>query len=312
MNHPATTPALRPLVCVVGSCNIDLNFRTPRLPTSGETLFGRTFQIGFGGKGANQAVMAARLDARVAMIARVGADVFGDSIRKTLADERIDTSFVTTDLTRATGVASITIDDNACNSIIVVSGANFGLTVDDVENASELIRSTNVVVGQLEVPIEVTMRAFCLARAAKSTTILNPAPAMQGLDALLQVTDYCIPNETELDLLTGQNAGSVDEIIAAARTLNQRGPKVTIVTLGANGAVIVGGDGAEHIPAPAVAAVDTTGAGDAFTGSLAVFLAERKSLPAAVALANHVAAQSVTRPGTQASYLHRAELGLQL
>jgi ribokinase len=298
----------RPRICVVGSSNIDLTFRTPRLPRPGETIEGRAFQLGFGGKGANQAVMAARLGAQVTMIGKVGQDVFGADYRRHYRAQGIDTTHLSSDTARFSGVASIVVDDEARNCIIVVPGANEGLTPGDVQDAAPAIRASQVLLGQLEVPVETTLEAFRVAKAAGVRTILNPAPAAPLPDELLRLTDLCVPNETEAELLTGQTVASSEQAEAAARSLQSRGPKAVLVTLGARGVLVVEEGAAEHLPAVAVEAVDPTGAGDAFIGSLAVFLAEGNPLTEAARRANGVAALSVTRLGTQTAFPSRPEV----
>jgi ribokinase len=297
------------LVCVVGSANVDLTVFTPRLPRPGETLAGRHFHLGFGGKGANQAVMAARLGARVTLIARVGSDVFGQHMLANLKDQNIDTAHIRLDQDQATGVASIIVDDDGRNCIIVVPGANGQLSPADIRESASAIQAANVLLCQLEVPLETNLEAFRLARAAGVMTILNPAPAMTLPDELLALADLCVPNETELELLTGQTLGSLEEIQAAGQALLKRGPKTVLVTLGDRGSLLVSQNGkADHYPAHPVTAVDPTGAGDAFIGSLAVFLTEGMSLNEAVPRANRVAALSVTRKGAQTAFPTRAEM----
>ncbi len=221
-----------PRVCVVGSSNIDLTFRTSRLPRPGETLAGQSFQLGFGGKGANQAVMAARLGARLTMISRVGQDVFGEQIARNYREHGINTTHVLRDTGRPTGVASIVVDDAAQNCILLVPGANLGLSPADVRAAASEIGESGVLLCQLEVPLETTLEAFRAARAAGVRTILNPAPAVPLPDELLQLTDLCIPNETEAELLTEHRVTTPHEAETAARALQDRGPGTVLVTLG--------------------------------------------------------------------------------
>lgn len=297
-----------PRICVVGSSNIDLTFRTPRLPKPGETLTGRDFQLGFGGKGANQAVMAARLGARVTMVTKVGRDVFGDGTVRNYQAEGIDTTYVLSAADERSGVAGIVVDDAAQNCIILAPGANSRLTPEDVRSAAAAIQSAQALLCQLEVPVESTVEAFRIARAAGVPTVLNPAPAQRLPAELLRLTDLCVPNETELEELTGRVAREFSQVEAAARQLRESGPRTVIVTLGPRGALVVEERKVEALPAAAVEPVDTTGAGDAFIGSLAVFLAEGRSLTEAVAIANQVAALSVTRMGTQTSFPRRREI----
>ena len=296
-------------VCVVGSANVDLTVFTPRLPRPGETLAGRHVHLGFGGKGANQAVMAARLGASVSLIARIGDDVFGQSMLTNLKDQGIDITHIRIDRENATGVAAIVVDDEAQNCIIAVPGANGSLAPKDVRDFSNVIRSADVLLCQLETPIDAILEAFRVARASGVMTILNPAPAMTLPDELIRLADLCVPNETELELLTGRTLGTLDEIRAAGQALQARGPHTVIVTLGDRGALLLGKDGQnEHFHAVPVAAVDPTGAGDAFIGSLAVFLVEGMSLAEAVQRANRAAALSVTRKGTQSAFPTREEI----
>jgi ribokinase len=287
---------------------MDLISRVPRLPKLGETLQGHSFHLGYGGKGANQAVMAARLGARVSMVARVGADVFGRDTLENFRRYGIDTTHVTVDSEHASGVAPIFVDDEAHNVIVIVPGANGALSPADVQAARETILASDTLVCQLEVPIETTLEAFRVARSGHVRTILNPAPAAALPDELLALTDICAPNETETELLTGRSPASMADVEAAARDLIERGLKVVIVTLGERGVLYVDGETAMHVPAEKVNAVDPTGAGDAFIGGLAVFLSEGLAMRAALQRANTVATLSVTRIGTQVSFPTRAEL----
>jgi ribokinase len=297
-----------PRIVVVGSTNIDLTFPVPRLPRSGETLAGRGLHTGFGGKGANQAVMAARLGAAVHMISAVGGDDFGRQALASYRDQNVDTTFVRVHQAHPTGTAAILVDEQAHNCIVVVAGANAALTPQDVLAARATIESADVVLTQLETPLDAARQAFLLARAAGVRTILNPAPAAPLPDDVLALTDLCIPNETELETLIGGPVWSLEEAEAAGHALRQRGPTEVIVTLGARGALIIASAGAEHCPPVAVQAVDPTAAGDAFIGSLAVFLAQGMALTHAVRRAAAVAAMTVTRPGAQSSFPSRAEI----
>jgi ribokinase len=298
----------RPHIAVVGSSNIDLTFRTPRLPQPGETLTGHAFHLSYGGKGANQAVMAAQLGARVTLLSRLGRDVFAEGVRRHYETVGIDTTHILADGEHFSGVASIVVDDEARNCIIVVPGANLGLSPQDVREAAPAIQSAQVLLCQLEVPLETTLEAFRVAKASGIRTILNPAPAVPLPAEALQLTDVCVPNETEIELLTKQPATTIERAAIAARALRERGPQVVIVTLGARGVLVVDDQTTEHVPALAVNAVDPTGAGDAFIGSLAVSLAEGDTLSCAARRANTVAALSVTRLGAQTSFPTRAEV----
>ncbi|HIQ05447.1 MAG TPA: ribokinase, partial [Anaerolineae bacterium] len=287
----------------------DLVSKVPRLPKMGETLIGHLFHMGYGGKGANQAVMAAKLGAAVTMITKVGRDVFGEGTVKNYQEQGIDTTWVMFDETRFSGVATILVDDSGRNMLVVVPGANMGLSPRDIQAARKVILEAEVLVCQLEVPVETTMEAFRIAREGGVMTILNPAPAGPIPNELLQLSDICAPNETETETLTGMTVGTLEEVEKAAQALLTRGPRSVIITLGERGALLVDHEnGTVFEPAIEVDAVDTTGAGDAFIGSLAYFLAEGRSLREAVRRANAAAAISVTKIGTQVSFPTRDEI----
>jgi ribokinase len=291
-----------PKICVVGSANVDLTFRAPRLPRPGETLAGSSFHLGMGGKGANQAVAATRLGARVSLVARVGNDAFGQEAIRRYQEEGIDTTFVRIDEQRPTGTAAIIVDDGAENCIIVVAGANAGLSPEDVRDASPAIQNADVLLCQLETPLDATLEAFRLARAASVRTVLTPAPAAQLPEELLRLCDLCVPNKTEMELLVGRTVENHGDAESAARELRIRGVRAVVVTMGSRGAHLIDGDGATHIPAVSVEAVDPTGAGDAFTAALAASLAAGLSLTDAARRASVVAALTVTRIGTQSAF----------
>jgi ribokinase len=298
---------MKSTICVVGSANVDLTFQTSRLPRPGETLAGQSFHLGFGGKGANQAVMASRLGALVTLIAALGDDGFGRESLRHFQAQGLDAAHILFDGERSTGVAAIVVDDQARNCILVVPGANFGLSPRHVRDAAPAIQSAGILLCQLEVPVATTLEACRLAKAAGVRTILNPAPATCLPEDLLRLADLCVPNETEIETLTGKRAATIEEAAAAARELQRMGARSIIVTLGERGALLVDDDGVLPIPALPVAATDPTGAGDAFIGSLAVFWSEGQSLREAAAKANAVAALTVTRRGTQAAFPTRAE-----
>lgn len=287
-----------PRVVVVGSANMDLVVEAVRAPEAGETLLGRRFTTGFGGKGANQAVMARLAGAEVAFVACLGADAHGAQTRSELARRGIDARAVVEVADVASGIAQIWVEDDGTNRIIVVPGANHRLDPDHV--AAAVARDTaSVVVGQLEVPTAATTAGFVAARTRGATTVLNPAPAADLPDALLATTDWLLPNEGELALLGGGDAGSDGELVAFAAATGLR----LLVTLGAAGAALVRTDGSVlRAPAPRVTAVDTTGAGDAFVGTFAARLAAGDGEERALAAALRCAADTVTRLGAQASY----------
>jgi len=296
------------MITVVGSANIDLTFRASRLPRPGETVFGSGFFQGFGGKGANQAVAAARLGARVAFVGKVGADDFGRATREQLMREGINVTHLGIDPDRPTGTAAILVDDAGENAIVGVPGANLGLTPDDARAAADLLRASSIVLAPCETMIETLTEAFRIASAAGRMCLLNPAPARELPDELLRTVDVCVPNETELRQLTGRTTNSFADVATAAQELRDRGPDTVIVTLGERGALIVGPREPLHVAGVSVRAVDTSGAGDAFCGALAAYLSEGDELIEAATKANRVAALSVMRPGTQASFPCREDL----
>ena len=299
--------AVKPKICVVGSCMIDLISRVPRLPKLGETLFGHEFHMGYGGKGANQAVMAAKLGAQVTMVCKLGRDVFGEGTVKNFQEQGIETRWVLFDDKQMSGVAPIFVDDNAQNFIVIVPGANSALSPADAQAAKDVILAADLLICQLEIPAETTLEALRIARSGGVRTILNPAPGAKIPDEMLRLADIVAPNETETELITGMPAGTQAEAEAAARQLLECGAGNVILTLGERGALLVNKDTVESIPAVRVNAVDPTGAGDAFIGSLAAFLGEGLPMQTAIRKANAVAALSVTRIGTQVSFPKRAE-----
>jgi ribokinase len=294
-------------IVVVGSSNTDLVVRAPRLPMPGETVLGGAFLRAHGGKGANQAVAAARLGAQVTFVARLGCDSFGDEAVAHFAAEGLDTRYVVRDPDVHSGVALIGVDEGRGeNSIIVAPGANMRLSVQDIKAAEEAIRSASVVVCQLEVPLETVAAALSIARAAGVRTILNPAPAQPLPDELLRLATVLTPNEGEAALLAGDPGLAPAE---DARILRKRGVANVLVTLGSEGALLVNEEGETHIPGRKVTnVVDTTAAGDCFTGALAVAIGEGRSLEQAAQFAGTAAAISVTRSGAQPSLPTRAEV----
>lgn len=287
---------------MVGAALIDLVAYVPRLPALGETLHGREFRTGFGGKGANQAAMAAKLGARVAIVTRVGRDTFGDDMLENFRSLGIDTTHVGIDESVSSGVAPISVDPNGDNAIVIVTGANERLTAADVERARDAIAAADVLVCQLEIPHEVTLAALRVAREESTLTILNPAPASAELPReAYELADVLCPNEPEAALILGREVADGEEL-DAARALRALGAGAVVLTLGESGCAVAAEDDELVVPGKRVATVDTTGAGDAFVGTLAVGLARGESLAEAAARANHVAAISVQSPGTQASF----------
>ena len=293
----------QPLIAVVGSANIDLTTFTDNFPRPGETIFGREFNLGFGGKGANQAVAARLCGAEVSMVARVGDDLFGPATIQNFVARGIDASRVLLTPGVSSGVAPIFVDSAGQNRILVVKGANDCLRPADIDAAADLLRHASCVVLQLEVPLETVYYTLRFARANGVPSILNPAPG-QPLDLRELVNaDYVIPNETEAEALSGMPVRNPEEAKECARALLRGGLRRVIVTLGANGALLAGGDGFEHVQPMAVDPVDTTGAGDAFIGSFACFLASGCPEREAIARANVYAALSTLSVGTQKSFV---------
>lgn len=283
-------------IVVVGSFNTDLTTYMERLPRPGETVHGRKFVTGPGGKGSNQAVAAARLGAEVTFVGRVGVDAFGDMALRMWQQEGINTAYVVRDTEQPTGVAPILVDDSGENMIVVALGANLTVSSQDVDAARPAIATADVVIVQLEIRQETTAYALQVAKEYGVRTILNPAPASPLPSEVLALADYLTPNETELEVL-----GQRDLLTSDTQTL--------VMTAGAEGAVWTRKDGSTgKIPTFVVKVVDTTGAGDAFNGGLSVALAEGKSLTDAIRFANATAALCVTRPGTAPSMPQRAEV----
>ena len=300
--------AYPPRVAVVGSVNIDLVTRAPRLPVPGETLLGTDFQTVHGGKGANQAVAAARLGASVAMIGCVGDDAFGARLHDALAAEGIDLTHLDRIGGAATGVATITVDEGGANSIVVVPGANARLDADRIDAAHEAIAGAAMLVCQLEVPVTTVARAIACASAHHTPVLLNPAPAQPLFDALLARVDYLVVNETEAESLTGIAVGDDASAVRAAEALRAKGVGNVLVTLGARGVCWRGGAGNGRLRAMPVVAVDTTAAGDTFVGGFAAARAGGASMNDAIDFGQRAAAISVTRYGAQTSIPTRDEV----
>ncbi len=297
-----------PEVLVVGSINMDLVVRTARLPDPGETVSGKSFATIPGGKGANQAVAAARLGARTAMIGCVGDDSFGAELRRVLDADGIDCRAVRAVAGVPTGVALIEVDDAGRNHIVVVPGGNGHLSPADVQAHDALLASARAVVLQLEVPLDTVLFTAARARALGKLVVLNPAPAQPLPQELLASVDYLVPNELEASGLTGVRVDSPAAAAEAAQRLRAHGPGNVIVTLGAAGVLSAGEGGTRHHPARPVKAVDSTAAGDTFIGGLCAALVQGRSLDQAIAFAQAAAAISVTRPGAQTSIPRREEV----
>lgn len=295
-----------PRIAVIGSANIDLTTFSDRFPNAGETIFGQKFDLGFGGKGANQAVASRLCGADVFMVARVGSDLFGPATIENFKKLGIDATHVKQIEGASSGVAPIFVDPNGQNRIFVVKGANDLLKPADVDAAADLLKTVDCMVMQFEIPLETVYYCVQFARKNGIRCIVNPAPAqpvdLKALDGL----DYFVPNETEAEAITGTPVKSVDDAKKCAEKFLTSGIRRVIITLGANGSLLAGREGMEHIPAFTVKSLDSTGAGDAFIGSFAVFLGEGQPERDAVRRANLYAGLSTTGVGTQKSFYDRA------
>jgi ribokinase len=302
--------ARSPRIAVVGSANTDLTTFSDTFPRPGETIFGKSFDLGFGGKGANQAVAARLCGADVVMVAKLGNDLFGEATVKNFASFGIDTTHVRIVDGVSSGVAPIFVEPNGQNRIIVVKGANDTLKPADVDAATTL-RSVDTIILQFEIPLETVYYTVQFARKHNIRCIVNPAPAQSVNLAELAAADYFVPNETEAEVIAGLPVRSIEEAKKCAAALLQKGFRKVILTLGDRGSLLAGAEGAELIPPFQVTPKDTTGAGDAFIGSFSVFLAEGLPEKEALLRANLYAALSTTRIGTQKSFPKRAEFEVE-
>lgn len=292
---------------VVGSNMVDLITYVDRLPARGETLEAPRFAMGCGGKGANQAVAAARLGSRVVMVSKVGDDTFGGDTIRNFERHGIDARYVTVAPGQTSGVAPITVEPGGENSILIVKGANDHLSPGDVDAAAADLRACRLILLQLEIPLATILHTVRLAVASGVPVLLNPAPASPALDlAQLAGVAYLVPNRGELALLTGKPTDTLADVQAASLRVCGAGIGHVITTLGSGGVCLVAEGVAAHVPTPSVEAVDTTGAGDAFIGGFAHFLVGGAEPLDAARLAASYAALSVTRPGTQSSYADAA------
>ena len=307
MNHAT------PKVTVVGSLNIDLVCHASRRPDKGETLIGDAFDIFTGGKGFNQATAAARLGAEVTLVGSIGADPFGEILFAAIENEHIDSRFVRRRTDIGTGVATIVVEPDGDNSIIVVPRANMALTIADIDAAVDCIADADVLLLQLETPIAASEHAAAIAKQHGTTVVLNPAPAQPLPDSLLKYVDILTPNQSETELLSGMKVSSQEEANRAAEVLHTRmvdtANTAVVLTLGEQGALMLTGTTSEHVSALPVEPVDTTGAGDAFCGALATALASGETLRPAVEFANAAGAAAVTVIGATPSMPTRAKIG---
>jgi ribokinase len=298
-------------VTVVGSINMDLVSRVTRFPQPGETILGGDLKSVAGGKGANQAVAAARLGAEVSMVGRLGDDAFATLLKSNLSAEGIDTDHVLTSKHSASGVALILVNEKGQNTIVVTPGANGRVTEADVERATGAIAMADVLLLQLEIPLRSVVRAAQIAHQQGVRVILNPAPAQTLPPDLLTLVDILVPNETELQMLLGEAYNRPDEreLASMAEKLQSLGPEAVLVTAGARGALLADANGRRRFPAfSPESIVDSTAAGDAFVGSLASAIASDKDLPTAILWGNAAGMLAVTRAGAQPSLPTRAEV----
>ena len=295
-------------ITIVGSTNTDMVIKTSRLPVPGETILGGIFLMNAGGKGANQAVAAARLGGKVSFIAKTGDDVFGRQAKQLFENENINTDLIFTDPIHPSGVALITVDAKGENCIVVAPGANGYLNPIDINVAIDEILNADIVLMQLEIPLETVVYVAEKAHAAGKKVILNPAPGLKISDELLSKLYLITPNETEAELISGIQVIDFASAELAARNLYKRGVQVVVITLGSKGALLFNGGQAKLIASPNVEAVDTTAAGDVFNGAIAVAISEGMELDKAVGFACKAAAISVTRMGAQASAPYRKEI----
>jgi len=295
-------------IVVVGSTNMDMVIKTDHIPVPGETVLSGSFFMNPGGKGANQAVAIARLGAEVTFISKLGNDIFGKQFAQLFNDEGIDTSFILFDEELPSGVALITVDQMGENSIVVASGSNINLNSSDLQNALGQIATSNILLIQLEIPMEVVNYVVSYAASKGVRVILNPAPANTLSEELLHCIDIITPNKMEAGMLSGIKVTNIESAKKSAKAICSRGVKNVVVTMGSLGAVICQNGKISVVESPKVTTIDTTAAGDVFNGALAVALAEHKPLEEAVQFACEAAALSVTRLGAQASIPYRNEL----
>jgi len=301
----------RPRIAVVGSANIDLTTFASRFPKPGETIFGDKFDLGFGGKGANQAVAARLCGADVFMVARVGTDLFGPATIENFRKQGIDPTHVKQVEGLSSGVAPIFVEPSGQNRILVVKGANDAVKPADVDAAAEMLKSVDCIVLQFEIPVETVYYTVSFARKHGVRCIVNPAPAQPIEMAALKDLNYFVPNESEVETITGAAVKTIEDAKRCGQQLVAGGIRRVIITLGANGSLIASRDGSEHIPAFAVKSADSTGAGDAFIGSFAVFLGEGVPEKEAVRRANLYAGLSTTGVGTQKSFWDRSRFNAE-
>lgn len=298
-------------IVVIGSCNTDMVIKSDRLPVPGETVMGGTFMMNAGGKGANQAVAAARLKGKVSLVAKTGNDLFGKRSLELYESEGINVDYMTSDPVKPSGVALITVDDNGENSIVVASGANSALLPADVEMIKPVIRKNDILLMQLEIPMETVEYASAMANEVGCKVILNPAPARSLSQDLLKSLYMIIPNETEAEILSGVKVIDWESASTAAEIIRSKGCNIVVITMGSKGALVNESGMCYQVPVNKVHAIDTTAAGDTFCGAVSVAMSENKSVREAIEFANRSAAITVTRMGAQSSLPYRKEVDSQ-
>ena len=296
-----TISSHRPKIVVIGSCNTDMVVKANRLPVPGETILGGTFYMNPGGKGANQAIAAARLGSEVTFISKIGYDLFGLQALEIYRSEKINTEFIFTDQKSPSGVALISVDSFGENSIIVAPGASRSLSIEDINKAEEKIKESDIILMQLEVPIETVEYAATIAYKYGKKVILNPAPASTLSNSFLKNVHTILPNRIEAEMLSGIK-------VIAAKAIGEKGIENVVITLGKDGAYVKEKDTYTMVPAKEVETIDTTGAGDVFCGAFSVYLSKGYSLAESVRFANAAAAIAVTRIGAQSAIPYKREV----
>ena len=300
----------KPKIVVIGSCNTDMVVKAGRLPVPGETVLGGTFYMNPGGKGANQAIAAARLGAEVTLISKIGYDLFGLQALEIYRSEKINTEFIFTDQKSPSGVALISVDSYGENSIIVAPGASRSLLNEDIDKAKSKLEEADIILMQLEVPIETVEYAATIAKSYGKKVILNPAPATILRDSFLSCVHTILPNRIEAEMLSGIKVIDEESAWRAAKAIGEKGIENVVITLGIDGAYVKEKEEYTMIPAKEVDTIDTTGAGDVFCGGFSVYLSENHTLTESVEFANAAAALAVTRMGAQSAIPYKREIAL--
>ena len=300
----------KPKIVVIGSCNTDMVVKAGRLPVPGETVLGGTFYMNPGGKGANQAIAAARLGAEVTLISKIGYDLFGLQALEIYRSEKINTEFIFTDQKSPSGVALISVDSYGENSIIVEPGASRSLLTEDIDKAKSKLEEADIILMQLEVPIETVEYAATIAKSYGKKVILNPAPVSVLSNSFLSCVHTILPNRIEAEMLSGIKVIDEESAWRAAKAIGEKGIENVVITLGKDGAYVKEKEEYTMIPAKEVETIDTTGAGDVFCGAFSVYLSENHTLTESVEFANTAAALAVTRMGAQSAIPYKREIAL--